>query len=251
MLLLTNGCSFTEGYDLPSLTDSWPFVVSQTMAIEIKNLAVGGDSNDRIYRTTIEYLNTNPPPDIVVIGWTGFCRSELSSSQGVYLRILPLPNNCVTEPHRVDIDSDKIQRFWIENLFNEYISYRRWANYVLHLQDYFSCKKIPYKFFSAFEDNLIDAFRSGDSRALELADKSWQWRDRSLYKPFADIHTEYQELKSMIEKINLDHWILHNQISMQDHLLSLGYQTDHTGHFKSDGHQQWAKVITSEIQCLI
>lgn len=249
MLLLTNGCSFTEGYDLPSLTDSWPFVVGNSLNLEIKNLAVGGASNDRIYRTTIEYLNTNPVPDIVVIGWTGFCRSELTSSQGVYLRI---SNNCITEPHRVDdINGDKIQRFWVENLYNEYINYRKWLNYVLHLQDYFSCKKISYRFFTALEDNLINAFQSENSRALELADKSWQWRDRSRFKPFADIHVEYQELKSMIEKLDLSHWILNSDINMQNYLLSLGYETDNTGHFKSDGHRRWADVITDAIRCLI
>jgi len=250
MLLLTNGCSFTEGYDLPSLTDSWPFVVGNLLNLQIKNLAVGGASNDRIYRTTIEYLNIHPKPDIVIIGWTRFCRNELTSSQGVYLRILP--NDCITEPHRVDdIDDDKILRFWAENLYNDYINYRQWLNYVLHLQDYFSCKKISYKFFSALEDNLISDFRSENLRALELADKSWQWRDRSKYRPFSDIHVEYQELKAMIKRVDLSRWILHNDITMKDHLLSLGYETDHTGHFQHDGHKRWADVIADEIRCLI
>jgi hypothetical protein len=249
MMLLTNGCSFTEGYDLPLLTDSWPFALGRLFDIEVENLAVGGGSNDRIYRTTIEYLNVNPVPDLVIIGWTSFFRSELSHSEGIYLRVLP--HNCVTEPHRVEIDGEKMHRFWVENLYNEYINYRKWVNYVLHLQDYFDSKKIPYRFFTAIDDNLLDAFLKDSPKALELADKSWQWRDRSRYNPCADIHTEYQELKAMIKRINLDHWIMKNEINMEDYLSSLGYQKDKTGHFMSDGHQRWAESIADETRCLI
>jgi len=249
MLLLTNGCSFTEGYDLPVSSDSWPFVLAQLIGAEVKNLAVGGASNDRIYRATIEYLNISPSPDLVVIGWTSFFRSELSHSEGIYLRLLP--GDCITEPHRVEIDEEKMHRFWIEHLYNEYINYSRWLNYVLHLQDYFDSKKISYKFFSAFENNLITDFLIDSPEALKLADKSWQWRDRSKYSACADIHNEYQELKSMIKKINLDRWILSNNTTMGQYLSSLGYQTDKTGHFMSDGHRRWAELIADETKCLI
>lgn len=244
MILLANGCSFTEGYDLDDPMKSWPFQLASKLNYNVVNLALGGASNDRIFRTTIEYLNTHNKPDLIVIGWTGFNRAELSSADGMYLRLTN--NRCLPDTLELDKDLTNIHKFWFVNLHNEYISYRNWIHYILHLQMYFDHANIKYRFFSAF-DNYINEFLTESDLALELADHSYQWRDRNKYAPFRDIHQEYQELVSLTKRINLSNWILSNRYTMQSYLKQEKFTTDSTGHFLADGHAAWAERIGQDL----
>jgi len=247
MKLLTNGCSFTHGWELSDPKKSWPHVLGNNISADTTNLAMGGASNARIFRTTIEYLNTNLPPDLVVIGWTVFSRAELSYHQGTYLRLTS--KNCMPDTKEIQDYDDfaNIHRLWTTALYNPYISYRDWLHTVVHLQEYFKTKGINYLFFSALDENFISEFANDAHQALLLADRAWQWRDRS-YEPLMETHKEYHELKNLAQKIDLDQWILCNKQTMQEYLHSRKYQADSTGHFLEDGHQEWANVIQQHIQ---
>jgi hypothetical protein len=245
MILLTNGCSFTEGYGLVDRQSNWPSQLGICLNQNPVNLALGGASNDRIFRTTIEYLNTNPTPGLVVIGWTVFNRAELESDTGMYLRLTNI--DCLPDTAEVTKDFTNIHKFWLTNLYNQYMSYRNWVHYVLHLQDYFDSKQIKYRFFSAFGNNYIQEFITESDRALELADQSFQWRDRKKYNPCRDIHKEYQELIRLTKQIDLSNWITNNQHTMQSFLNIKKCAVDNTGHFLADGHQIWATQIQKEL----
>lgn len=75
---VANGCSFTygDGLDDPR-NEAWPALVAQKFNVPIVSLACGGTSNDRIYRTTSDYLfkdfGTNP---FYLIGLTSMYRRE-------------------------------------------------------------------------------------------------------------------------------------------------------------------------------
>ena len=242
-MLFTNGCSFTEGYDLPDFTCSWPHQLAELCESPVTNLALGGASNDRITRTTKEWLCTNSA-DLIVIGWTQYDRNELSHHKGLYVRCHG--SVCLPESDHVPDDADTIHKNWLLYNHNLWLNYRNWLYDVLFWQKFFSQTKQKYVFFTAFEDNYIQDFIQGTDRALELADLSYQWRDRKKYAPEKTIHTEYKELVNLANQINLDGWILPFS-SMGKSLELQGYKVDHTGHYLEDGHQRWAQQLYEKI----
>ena len=74
---LFNGCSFVWGDELkdPMNTRFSKLFSEQLGMIEV-NLSLRGGSNERIYRTTLDYLQNNPNPETVVIVWSGIDRFE-------------------------------------------------------------------------------------------------------------------------------------------------------------------------------
>lgn len=238
-MIFVNGCSFTEGYDLPDQTQRWSDVLSRMLDKKVNNVSLGGASNDRIFRTTKEHLIEHDP-ELVVIGWTQFDRNELSHSEGFYVcchGIVSLP-----ECEYIPDNMEQFHRSWIIYNHNKWINYRNWIYNLLFLQKYFKQAKIQYRFFTAFDYNYIYDFLNETDSALELADLSYQWRDRKKYQPERSIHKEYQELTEKVKQIDLTNWV-HPFSSMGEFLGNRGYKTDNTGHYLKDGHQRWTQEI--------
>lgn len=244
-MILANGCSFTEGYDLKDNTLSWPYQLGKIIDKPVTNLALGGASNDRILRTTIEHLIEHRP-SVVIIGWTDHSRNELTHHQGFYLRATA--QHCLASSEHIPSDLDHIHQQWLNYNFNEYINYRSWIYSVLHIEMICKALNIPCKFFSAFGNNYINEFNNETNTSLLLADKSYQWRDRKLYAPEKTIHKEWQQLVRLCKQINLDNWILKNSQTMKQYLKSRKYATDDNGHFLADGHRCWAELVVKELQ---
>jgi hypothetical protein len=92
-MLYANGDSWTFGEEFPSSTPMdevnryytiWPYVLSTLMNIPlVVNEAMGGGSNHRIFRKTIDFIfdyigkKKNPNELLIVIGWTTPERSEI------------------------------------------------------------------------------------------------------------------------------------------------------------------------------
>jgi hypothetical protein len=90
MILFTNGCSWTYGGGLnldaaeqekQRKASTWPAHLGELMgASEVVNLAEGCGSNDRILRTTFDWLNQQTPErlkeTIAIIQWTEASRYE-------------------------------------------------------------------------------------------------------------------------------------------------------------------------------
>lgn len=90
MILFTNGCSWTYGGGLnldqaaqekDRLASTWPAHLGKLMgASEVINLAEGCGSNDRILRTTFDWLSKQTPErlreTLVIIQWTEASRYE-------------------------------------------------------------------------------------------------------------------------------------------------------------------------------
>ena len=243
-MILTNGCSFTEGYDLPSLNLAWPQCLGRELNLPVNNLALGGASNDRIFRTLKEEL-VNSRPDSVIVGWTDISRNELYHRDGMYVRATP--NICLAECEVQPNDLPQLHENWIKFNYNTWVNYRNWIYNVLFLQDYLTKSNIPFLFFSAFNNNYISDFINETNISLKLADQSYQWRDRSKYAPERTIHKEWQELVRLCKQIKLEHWVLNGQETMQSYLLKKHYSTDANGHFLADGHLCWSKLLAKEL----
>ena len=79
MTLLTNGCSFTWGAELDDRELRFGALLSRKLNCNLVDISENGSSNERILRTTFDYLQ-NPNTDlenlIVVIGWSDISRTE-------------------------------------------------------------------------------------------------------------------------------------------------------------------------------
>jgi hypothetical protein len=83
MKILVNGCSFTAGSDVlhdpvtgrlvPNDQYTWAKMLAEDYDVNL--LALGGNSNDKIFRTTAEELSKNTY-DFVIVQWTGIHRKE-------------------------------------------------------------------------------------------------------------------------------------------------------------------------------
>jgi hypothetical protein len=217
---------------------------ASSLNFDVKNLALGGASNARIFRTTLEYFNVYDA-NLVVIGWTFQDRAELTHNSGLRLRLSG--NSCLPDSSQLDSDLSSVHKFWTTNLYNQYLNYYDWIHSILHLQNYFEVKRIKYFFFTALGDDYIYEFLNGTNKALELAEQAFVPGIRGLYKPSKEKHLEYKELQKLTNKINLDRWIGKAKYSMNTYLADNGFKVDQTKHYRNDGHAYWANHIQEYI----
>ncbi|MDC3304978.1 hypothetical protein OAV13_00490 [bacterium] len=90
MILIANGCSHTAGAEIEEplqgecYDKAWPKKLADSLAFKHVNLAISGASDDRVVRTTLEYISKlkkshkfNPRKIFVAINWPGLHRTEL------------------------------------------------------------------------------------------------------------------------------------------------------------------------------
>lgn len=74
---LFNGCSFVWGDELQDPMNSrFSKLFANETGMEEINLSIRGASNPRIYRTTIDWIQENGMPDVMIIVWSGIDRFE-------------------------------------------------------------------------------------------------------------------------------------------------------------------------------
>lgn len=81
-------------------------IIAETFQLQLKNLSVGGNDNYTIFQTfcdNVEYIKNN---DIVIIGWTSYCRFRLTDKNN-WQQILPT----------VDFKIDGISKQTIDEIF--------------------------------------------------------------------------------------------------------------------------------------
>jgi len=245
-MILSNGCSFTEGYDLPRNQHPWPYHISKNIKIKNKNLALGGSSNRKIFRTTIEEILTGSEPKLVVIGWTFHNRTEITHNNGYYCRY----TNTSVLPEMSDgfipDDLDEIHKFWTLHMHNEFLNYREFVYNVLLLQEFLKNKNIKFRFFMALDNNYFSDFLNKTENAQKFCDLGWHWEKIDNILPSDSENNFYSELLNTVKKIDLKKWILPNT-NMNTVLSNAGFSTDQTMHFYEDGHKYWSEIILDSL----
>lgn len=74
-MLLVNGCSHIAGSEADTNVG---ILFAKELGHDLVNIAEPGGGNQRILRSTIEYIEQNKKPDFVLIGWTTHERFEFS-----------------------------------------------------------------------------------------------------------------------------------------------------------------------------
>lgn len=75
MILYVNGDSHSRGNNVKDNIKTFASLLSRALDFKLVNSAKSGASNDRIIRTTCNYLADNRP-DLVIIGWSTWEREE-------------------------------------------------------------------------------------------------------------------------------------------------------------------------------
>ena len=253
MSLVTNGCSFTEGYNLDNKTLAWPSVLSKMLNTDVHNLATGAGSNDRIFRTSIQYLHLDQDIDFLVIGWTGLARSEIPLRNGSYVKITPSGSSAEDESLRSNPSLEYLEDFgtkFYQWHYNKFVCVKNLLCNIITLQTVCEKKKIKLKQFFALEPLIIDP-----TSLVELCDDSYEFFKLE-HLPFtreSDFRVKVKArdrnvelIQNLIKQIDTANWIGWPTTTMLDSCKN--FKFDWSGHPLEDGHQHWAQVVYDSLR---
>ena len=149
--ILANGDSWTGGAYLGDRNKLWPGLLDKFLDCKVTNLAIGGADNNRIFRTTCEYIyDSGELPDYIILGWSSLTRYELPHSSGRYIRLTPIgvpkfDDDCNIENYT------NVSQYYYDNLFSEKLNYKMFINNLHVLKDLCDYKKIKLINFMSFE----------------------------------------------------------------------------------------------------
>lgn len=247
--ILVNGDSFCdERYftteEFLTLKQKW----SETIAA--KNIAHGGCANERIFYSTIEYLNNNAI-DVLIVGWTSWDRHKSNLANGLELNICPngAGDNLNSWLHNKSYMSHV--EYYYKYFYNEYLNFKNFLNYYLHLQYHCLLKNIKFlNFFSVPENmpsglKLYNIAKTGYFKEIIENDKKKYIQEKE--KERLRRNEYIIELKNLISKIDKKFWISqhvgysYNVFSKQFPKADDGY---HPG-IKASA--EWAKIIKKNL----
>ena len=175
MKILTVGCSFTFGSELPDVPVdtfyykippsqfAWPSVLGNMYDAEVTNLSLPGGSNSRIFRVVLdESLKNNY--DLVICGWTDLSRVDLKHNQ------IDLPTTVLSEW--------AFKKYpWVENYYKHHYdddhSLQVWLTQIVALQNHFKYNNQKYLFLSMDRPFYIDPAKSKFKHIFESVDADY------------------------------------------------------------------------------
>lgn len=167
--ILANGCSHTVGYELEEeigielnqvLTDNdrqkvetyrqskaWPYLIGKELNLNVTNIATVGASNDKIVYETIDYLENNIPPTLVILGLSSTSRTLISFEQNKtvfnYAHFIDIFNKLFGNTD----DEEKLHswafcmtKYFYSEQFQNYL----FGHYVSYISLYLQSKNIPF-----------------------------------------------------------------------------------------------------------
>ena len=140
MKLLTVGDSFTYGEELADRNNAWPQLLATQLNYEVVNLGRPSASNDKILRTTLDYLAVDSA-DLVVIGWSNIGRSEHADEFGYY-DVWPGYQGGIFARDGFNWRNELVD--YVSRYHNSEAIHRKWVQQVILLQSYLKSRGIRY-----------------------------------------------------------------------------------------------------------
>ena len=169
-MILVNGDSWTGGRHTKNQSVSieyWPNYFEKITNIPITNLAFGGSSNQRIFRTTVDFLyNTTEPISHVIIGWSSIDRFELVTASGK--SIFLTPSTTFGDQEVPDEIKKQFKLLYYTWCHNHQINLKNFLHLVLLMQDICRQKNIQLINFQSFNDNLSMVDSLGNKELTNL-----------------------------------------------------------------------------------
>tara|TARA_A100001515_G_scaffold118056_1_gene100211 strand:+ start:1814 stop:2503 length:690 start_codon:yes stop_codon:yes gene_type:complete len=227
MMLFTNGCSFTYGGELPNpKQDSYPTILSNKLGCnQFVNYADNGSSNNKILRTTLDFLFNNKDNDdiYVVIGWSGISRTEWYDEHDLqWKKITPTM-----------IDSDPYATAHYKYLQSRLQDNLDFYNQVLFLQLFLQKNNIKYFFFRIDNGNVKMKVRASSMEVTDGFDS--RYIDQSRFN-----HIDLEKFPSY----------LNEQLSFKEYALVNNGGFKPGGHPDEKSHGIFADYLSKEIKKL-
>ena len=191
------------------IRNSWPGILSNLIGCEGHNDAVPGGSNQRIMRTSLDWIADNKDKDLfVVIGWTGLTRIELWNQK-----------NRVHKQHLLNFslnysneDKKFYEKYWRET-YNDYERVDNFIHQLIMFQGFLQINNIPFVFFDALPtvnnaeldmaafdhlDNLIDKKRYFQYNTINGCFYTWtimnKYKQGPRKHPLEEAHKDWAKI---------------------------------------------------------
>lgn len=228
MKIFVNGDSHTSGSELYYPTqDGYAYKLAKLLGGEIvANPAIGGASNDRILRTTEDYLREceliSSYPDLIIIGWTESCRTDWfdkGSYKSVFSQELTPEDTRAINNERAEFHWDTWRQPETRSTMAKYY-HERMYDLHLHLENL----KIPHLFFMGVSSLHFEV--SGDDKLL-------------MPKTFDNSLVEHNWNNSF--------WKIYEDTSFVSWGKDHGYEMTKWLHLREDAHAHFAEVLYNHI----
>ena len=241
-MIYWNGCSFVKGYELTDKESNFVHKVSNHFGQSFINDSKVGGSNDRIYRTTIEYCLKNKP-DLVVIMWSGINRQEyLMRLENTWRQMnwsnwycnlktgLTDVKRSVLHHHPGVTDNEQVVLAGWAKFKSVKYNLKTTLNYMIGLKYFLQAKNIPYLYYNFSDGQYKPFFKFLDEEYFEAANITWS--------PVVTLTREdyLAELPHLTEKIG-----------MYDFTKKHGYKMGMKDHPLEDAHQAYGEYIIKDI----
>lgn len=228
-IICVSGDSFTQEF-LQHAEHRWSVKIGAS-----DNIAMGGASNDRIFYSTIEYLNQKTP-DILIVGWTVLGRAMLPRSNGS--QVIITPHRAFDEHTGEDLEDFK--KFYYGRVHNDHVCFRNLLNHMIFLQEYCRNKKIKLLYFrSVLEVELTDASLSHVAGSAFMNDTDPDIKRQGIRYNIA-------ELKKLLSALDQDIWIKEFWYSMRHHMQDKYSEQFLPGYDRSlpmEAVDDWAQLV--------
>ena len=237
MKIVVNGDSFTHerhfavGEEYKEKT--WAYNIGA------ENIALGGCSNERIFYSTIEYLNDHRP-DVLIVGWTSFDRYYMTHTNGLNLHIgASSVGDDLLKSFNKESNYAEYHKFYYKNMYNQFLNFKKFITFYLHIEKY--CKINEIKFLNFMVWRLPD-----DLSLKNISASAYISREDKIIEA-QGIKYNYNILKKELAKFKEDNWI-NNEIgfSYSKYVEHLPKWPD--GHPGLEASALWAKLIKKNLK---
>ncbi len=192
----------------------WSGVLADLIGCEVHNDAVPGCSNQRIIRTSLDWIAANKDKELfVVIGWTGLTRIELWSEEyRIHKQHLINFNLNYSNQER-----KFFEQYWRDS-YNDYANLDSFLHQVIMFQGFLQANNIPFVFF--------DALPTVNNTALDM--------------------NGFNHLENLIDK---KRYFQYNMINGCFYTWSIlnKYEQGARNHPLEEAHENWAKILYEQI----
>ena len=194
-MIVFNGCSFVDNSHLELESDNWrelywPAILAPTHV----NLAQSGASNQRIWRTTLDYIYSNHPCTTLYVGWSGIDRMELPSSNGDTINLRPKECYYNSEPDR---DTGTVHNHWYKYHHNDWLALDQLVDYILTIQDVCKGRGIEYWMWNSWTHNQLHNPLAIWNKSFFVQTDRWDRKQRA----------DRDRLLNKVSNINFKRWL--------------------------------------------
>lgn len=230
MNVLFSGCSLTanSGFNEKNLDKHWVNIVSRELGFNPINIAIGGMSNQEIFkRSTHKIIEIKP--DLVVVMWSDLHRLWLYTNHlfgNIDNFTIIRPNLTGWQSNLKDIKNFK--NIYSKIFTNNYVALHDWLLYIYGLQTILKQHDIPFIFLRGFSNNLqdwVNIDKNNLSKSSDFVKETLDFENN----PDDYMIEKIDSLKSIIDAIDKSNWVNFFTPGFSDKTIDRADDNEHPG----------------------